>query len=43
MSNYNGKLIEQPKEGKFVVVTDMHGNLTDYNRYMVINTWFTEL
>ena len=36
MSNYNGKLIELPKEGKAVVVTDLHGNLNDYNRYIGI-------
>lgn len=36
MSNYNGKLIELPKEGKAIVVTDLHGNLNDYNRYIGI-------
>ena len=36
MSNYNGKLIELPKHGKAIVVTDLHGNLNDYKRYMGI-------
>ena len=37
MSNYNGKLVELPKDGKAIVVTDNHGNLDDYNKYM--NIW----
>jgi serine/threonine-protein phosphatase PP1 catalytic subunit len=37
MSNYNGKLVELPKDGKAIVVTDIHGNLDDYNKYM--NIW----
>jgi Calcineurin-like phosphoesterase len=36
MSNYNGKLVELPKKGKAIVVTDIHGNLDDYTRYMDI-------
>ncbi|MGB8234138.1 MAG: metallophosphoesterase, partial [Methanobacterium sp.] len=36
MSNYNRKLIELPKYGKAIVVTDLHGNLNDYKRYMGI-------
>ncbi len=36
MSNYNGKLVELPKEGKAIVVTDLHGNLNDYQKYMGI-------
>ena len=47
MSNYNGKLVELPKKGKAIVVTDIHGNLDDYDRYMDIweeyrkdNTYF---
>ena len=34
MSSYNGKLVELPQDGKAIVVTDLHGNLNDYNRYM---------
>jgi Icc-related predicted phosphoesterase len=47
MSNYNGKLVELPKKGKAIVVTDIHGNIDDYDRYMDIwkeyrnlNTYF---
>jgi serine/threonine-protein phosphatase PP1 catalytic subunit len=47
MSNYNGKLVELPKKGKAIVVTDIHGNFDDYDRYMDIwkeypdeNTYF---
>ena len=36
MTYYNGKLVELPKEGKAIVVTDIHGNLNDYERYMRI-------
>ncbi len=36
MSSYNGKLVELPKDGKAIVVTDLHGNLNDYKRYMGI-------
>ena len=36
MSNYNGKLVELPKKGKAIVVTDIHGNLDDYEAYMDI-------
>ena len=30
------KLIELPLEGKALIITDLHGNLEDYNRYMEI-------
>ena len=36
MTNYSGKLVELPKEGKAIVVTDLHGNFDDYKRYMEI-------
>jgi hypothetical protein len=36
MSVYNGKLVQLPKKGKALVVTDLHGNLDDYNKYMGI-------
>lgn len=36
MSNYNGKLVELPKKGKAIVVTDIHGNLDDYDSYIDI-------
>ncbi len=31
-----GKLIELPKKGKALIITDIHGNLTDFNKYMHI-------
>jgi Icc-related predicted phosphoesterase len=34
MRSYNGKLVELPKKGKAFIVTDLHGNLKDFNRYM---------
>ena len=47
MPNYNGKLVELPKKGKAIVVTDIHGNIDDYNKYIDIwqeyrndNTYF---
>lgn len=36
MTNYNGKLVELPNQGKAIVVTDLHGNLEDYKKYMDI-------
>lgn len=36
MRNYNGKLVELPRHGKAIVVTDLHGNLEDYRRYLEI-------
>ena len=30
------KLIELPHKGKALIITDLHGNLEDYNRYMEI-------
>lgn len=33
----NDKLIELPDHGRLIVVTDLHGNLDDYNRYL--NLW----
>jgi hypothetical protein len=36
MQYYNGKLVELPKKGKAIVVTDLHGNLNDYNKYIGI-------
>ena len=35
MNKYE-KLIELPLEGKTLIITDLHGNLEDYNRYMEI-------
>ncbi|MDX9693946.1 MAG: metallophosphoesterase [Methanothermobacter sp.] len=32
----NRKLIELPKKGKALVITDIHGNIDDYNRFMDI-------
>lgn len=37
MTSYNGKLVELPNKGKAIVVTDLHGNLKDYKRYL--NIW----
>jgi hypothetical protein len=34
MGFYRGKLIELPKKGHAIIVTDIHGNLTDYNKYL---------
>lgn len=31
-----GKLIELPKKGKALVITDIHGNIDDYNQFMHI-------
>lgn len=36
MHNYNGKLVKLPKNGKAIVVTDLHGNLDDYKRYIAV-------
>jgi len=36
MHNYNGKLVELPKKGKALIVTDIHGNLTDFKKFMHI-------
>ena len=36
MGVYNGKLVELPKKGSAMVVTDIHGNLSDYTRYISI-------
>ncbi len=36
MHNYNGKLVELPKKGKALIITDIHGNLTDFNKFMYI-------
>jgi Icc-related predicted phosphoesterase len=36
MHIYNGKLVELPNEGKAIVVTDLHGNLKDYKKYLSI-------
>lgn len=33
----NDRLIELPDHGRLIVVTDLHGNLDDYNRYL--NLW----
>jgi serine/threonine-protein phosphatase PP1 catalytic subunit len=33
----NEKLIQLPDHGRLIVVTDLHGNLDDYNRYL--NLW----
>ena len=34
---FNDKLIELPDYGRLIVVSDIHGNLEDYNRY--VNLW----
>ncbi len=34
MGFYRGKLIELPKKDHAIVVTDIHGNLNDYNKYL---------
>ena len=30
------KLIELPRKGKALIITDLHGNLEDYERYLDI-------
>lgn len=37
MHKYNGKLVELPKKGKAMVITDIHGNITDFKKLM--NIW----
>lgn len=34
MGLYRGKLVELPRRGHAIIVTDIHGNLTDYNKYL---------
>jgi serine/threonine-protein phosphatase PP1 catalytic subunit len=34
MGIYRGKIVELPKKGHAIIVTDIHGNLTDYNKYL---------
>lgn len=36
MHKYNEKLVELPRKGKALVITDIHGNLTDFQRFMHI-------
>jgi Icc-related predicted phosphoesterase len=36
MKAYRGKLLELPKNGKAIIITDLHGNLKDYNKYISI-------
>jgi hypothetical protein len=36
MKGYRGKLLELPKNGKAIIITDLHGNLEDYNKYISI-------
>lgn len=37
MGEYKGSLVELPKKGKVLIVTDLHGNLEDYKSFM--NIW----
>ena len=32
----NGSLVELPKKGKAMIITDIHGNISDLNRYIDI-------
>lgn len=36
MHKYNGKLVELPRKGKALIITDIHGNLTDFKKFMYI-------
>lgn len=36
MEKCHGKLLELPRKGKAIVVTDLHGNLEDYKTYLSI-------
>lgn len=40
MHRYNGKLVELPKKGKALIITDIHGNLTDFKKFMNIWEYF---
>jgi len=42
MHSYRGKLVELPKKGKLLVVTDIHGNLKDYKKFMDIWDKFSQ-
>lgn len=33
---YSGKLVELPRKGKAIIITDIHGNLTDFKRFIHI-------
>lgn len=34
MGLYKGKLVELPRKGHAIVITDIHGNISDYNKYL---------
>lgn len=36
MHNYDSSLIELPKKGKAMIITDIHGNFADFNSFMDI-------
>lgn len=36
MHNYKGSLIELPKKGKAMIITDIHGNIADFKKFMDI-------
>lgn len=36
MQMYNGSLVELPKKGKAMIITDIHGNISDLNKYIAI-------
>lgn len=36
MKDYNKKLLHLPAKGKAMIITDIHGNIGDYQRYMEI-------
>jgi len=36
MDHLNGSLLELPRKGKAMIVTDIHGNLNDFNKYVDI-------
>lgn len=36
MHSYKGKLVELPKKGKALIITDIHGNLSDFKKFMHI-------
>lgn len=36
MHSYRGSLVELPKKGKALIITDIHGNLKDFNKLMDI-------
>jgi hypothetical protein len=39
---HNGNLIELPQEGKALIITDIHGNKVDFDKFMAIWSGFRD-